>query len=93
VFATFLVVRHSRVKAFNDARCGTADGADQGGPRCPGLRDRADDANKWAVASGITAGALAAGAAVLFLTLPETKTAVSLDPSPSYLGLRLQGRF
>ena len=92
VFATFLVVRHSRVKAFNDAHCGTGD-TNQGGGSCPGLRARADDASKWAVASGLTAGALAAGAAVFFLTLPETKTAVSLDPSPSYLGLRLQGRF
>jgi hypothetical protein len=60
---------------------------------CPGLRERADDADRWAKISGITAGALAAGAAILFLTLPDAETRVSLDASPSQLGLGLQGRF
>jgi len=93
VFATFLVVRHLRVKDYNDHPCGKRTEPMQGGPQCPDLRKRADDADRWAKISGITAGALAAGAAILFLTLPDAETRVSLEASPSQLGLGLQGRF
>jgi PEGA domain-containing protein len=92
VFATTLVVRHFRVKEFNDQHCGTEDPG-QGGPHCKGLWQRGKDAERWALVSGVTAGALGIGAAVLFLTLPEKGPQVSLRASPSHLGLGLQGRF
>lgn len=92
VFATWMVVRHSRIKTYNNKPCSTRY-MDEGGEGCRGLGDSARSANRWAIASGITAGVLAAGTAVLFLTLPDRGPQVSLDASPAHLGLGLQGRF
>jgi hypothetical protein len=90
VFAVELVIRERRAKEFNaNQSCGGGAGGDD----CRQLAQRANDAGKWALVSGVTAGVLGAGAAVLFLTLPESPTQVSLQASPSHLGLRLQGRF
>jgi hypothetical protein len=93
VFVTELVVRHLRVTDFNSMKCGTALEDMQGGPKCPGLAQGAHDAEKWALVSGVAAGALGIGAAVLFLTLPDSGTQVSLQASPAHLGFGLQGRF
>jgi PEGA domain len=92
VSVTQLVVRNKRAKEFNDQHCGTADPG-QGGQPCRSLLQRGKDAQKWAIASGIAAGVLGVAAGALFLTLPRSGAEVSLDASPSHLGLGLQGRF
>jgi len=92
VFATELVVRHLRFDAFNDKGCGTKD-AKPYHPDCPSLQKQGNNAETWATISGVAAGALGVGAAVLFLTLPEAPVRVSFRASPSDLGLGLQGHF
>jgi hypothetical protein len=94
LFATQMLVRHRRITEFNDRGCGTDD-EKQGGEDCQSLLARGKTAEKWAAASGLAAGALGLGAAVLSFTLPETRAghALSLRASLSGLGLGLQGRF
>jgi hypothetical protein len=91
VFVTQFVVRHLRFTEFNKKDCGTAE-LDKD-PACRPLLARGKTAEKWAIASGVAAAALGAGAAALFLTLPETPVQVSVHASPTDLGLGLQGRF
>jgi hypothetical protein len=94
VFGTAILVRYLKFTSYNDMRCGRML-PDEGGPDCVDARKDGEKAGKWALVSGVVAGALGAGAAVLFFTLPETDggRAVSLSVAPGHLGLRLQGRF
>lgn len=91
VFVTQLVVRHLRFSDFNGKNCGTKELGNH--PQCASLLARGNTAEKWAIVSGVAAAALGAGAAALFLTLPETPVQVSVHASPTDLGLGLQGRF
>jgi hypothetical protein len=89
-----LVLRHRDITTFNGAGCGTAD-ANQGPSGCSYLLARARSAETRALVSGLAAGVLGLGAAVLFWTLPDRRgrVALSLRTSPSHLGLSLHGGF
>jgi hypothetical protein len=89
-----LFLRQRDITNFNDLGCGTDD-RDQGGQDCARLLARAGRAETRAQVSGLAAGILGLGAAVLFLTLPERRgrVALSLRTSPRDLGLALQGGF
>jgi hypothetical protein len=89
-----LVLRHRDITRFNDNNCGTADPND--GPEgCSYLLASARSAETRALVSGLAAGVLGLGAAVLFWNLPERRgrVALSLVTSPSHLGLTLHGGF
>ena len=94
VFGTQMFLRQSHVREFNRLGCGTTL-PEMGGEDCQQERRSADSAGTRGLMSGLTAGALGLGAAVLFFTLPEKagSLAVSLRTSPSRLDLGLQGRF
>lgn len=94
VFATEIFLQHRHGTDFNDRGCGTTD-TDRGGEGCADLLRRANNAEKWAMLSGVTAGALGIGAAVLFWSLPESSggRTISLRASPSHVGLSWRRRF
>jgi hypothetical protein len=94
VFGTELLLRARDFNRFNSAGCGT-DPADKGGPECPGLLARGQRDERGAVGSGVAAGVLGIGAAVLFFTLPPRAGGVglSVQTTASGLGLRLHGAF
>jgi hypothetical protein len=93
VLVTALVMRNKDLEDFNRRGCGTRDLEMLYPPECKSLLDDSRKAETWATAGGAAAGALGVAAAVLFLTLPETDTRVSMQASSSRLGLGLQGRF
>jgi hypothetical protein len=95
VFATELFISQRDYREFNsNALCGTTH-VNLSPPRCDQLLRSGRAAEKWAIVSGIAAGALGIGAAVLFFAVPERAegVSVSVDASGTRLGLGLQGRF
>jgi len=91
----FVLWRYLEFTKFNDISCGTGEIEVDPREECRQRYRRGKNATTGAIASGIAAAALGVGAGALFLTLPAEagRQTLSLRASPSYLGLRLQGRF